>query len=82
MEKSIELLVHGPSVVMEVHFIRQNVLRVDAAAHSRRPEHQVVPGRARTWEGGVVHRIVIIFLLVWGRVLLKGEIPINAQRRA
>lgn len=79
MEKRIEFLIHGGPIMMDVHIIRQQVLRVDSTSHPRRSEEQAMPRRPGGREGRIVHRVVVIFIIVGGRVLFEGEVAINAQ---
>lgn len=45
MEKSIEFFIHRGPIVVDVHIIRQQVLRVDSTAHPRRSKQQAMSGR-------------------------------------
>lgn len=82
MEKRIELLVHGAPVVVKVHIVRQEILRVDAPAHSRRAEDQPVARGPRAGQRRVVHRVMVALLVVGRRVLLEREVAIETERGA
>lgn len=83
MEKSIEILIRGRPVMMQVHVVeRWNVFRVrTSTARSRGPKRYAVTG-SRCGQSGIMHRVMIVPVCLRRLLLSPGQSAVQADGRA